>query len=196
MRIVSLLGSPRPKGNSTVITKHFSKAAEELGAEVVSYPLNKLTYQGCQGCFACKTKLDRCIVEDDLSEVLDAVKDCDALVMSSPVYFGEVTGQLKCFIDRTFSFLTPDYATSEDKTRLKPGKSMVFVITQGHPDEELFADIFPRYDYFFNWLGFDKSHLIRACGMYSLGMAEKREGILKQAEETAKRVVREQGGPA
>ncbi len=188
MRVVSLLGSPRPKGNSTVIASHFAACAAKHGAEVAAFALNTLDYKGCQGCLACKTKLDRCIVEDDLSGVLDAVRGCDVLVLSSPVYFGDVSGQLKCFIDRTFSFLTPDYATSQQKTRLECGKTLVFIVTQGHPDETEFADVFPRYEPFFRLMGFDRSHLIRGCGVYSLGVAKRREDILSLAERTAARV--------
>ena len=56
------------------------------------------------------------------------------------------------------------------------------IITQGHPDETLFADIFPRYDMFLKWLGFTDSRLIRACGIGPARIDAVPAGILLQAE--------------
>jgi multimeric flavodoxin WrbA len=185
MKIVCLLGSPRVKGNSATVARHFCKELEEKGAQVQSFELNKLSYRGCQACMSCKTKLDHCVLKDDLAEVLDAVRGADILVMASPVYYGEVSSQLKGFIDRTFSYLKPDYVTNPSPSRLSPGKKLVFILTQGQPDESLYADIFPRYSTFFRWYGINESHLIRACGVFEKGAVESRPDILNLAGETA-----------
>jgi multimeric flavodoxin WrbA len=187
MSIVCLLGSPRAKSNSSTIAKRFIETAEKSGATVKSYNLNDLKYRGCQGCMACKTKLEKCVLQDDLAEVLDAVQEGDVLVMASPVYYGEVSSQLKGFIDRTFSYLKPDFMTNPSPARLAPGKKVVFALTQGQP-EEAFSDIFPRYDFFFKWYGYSESHLIRACGVVGAGDIEARQDILALAEETARKV--------
>ncbi len=181
-RIVCLLGSPRPKGNSAAMAQALCAAAAGQGAEVTTFALNTLKYRGCQGCLLCKTKADACVLKDGLTPVLEAVRACDVLVLATPVYFGEVTAQLKGFIDRCYSFLTPDYAFNKEKrTRLAPGKTLCFVIAQGHPREDLFTDIFPRYAYFYNWLGFPHSRLLRACKVYHLGDAERRAEVLEEA---------------
>ena len=117
MKIVSLLGSPRPNGNSARIAARFCTAAENLGAEVKTFALNKLNYRGCQACMACKTKLDRCILEDDLTPVLDAVRETDLLLLASPVYYGDLSSQLKGFIDRTYSYFVPDFHTNPKPSR-------------------------------------------------------------------------------
>jgi multimeric flavodoxin WrbA len=185
MKIVSLLGSPRRAGNSSTIANHLLKIAGELGAETRSFELNRLSYQGCQACYVCKTKLDRCVLKDDLSEVLAAVSEADAVVLASPVYYGDITSQLKGFIDRTFSYLVPDYITNPQPSRLSP-KKLVFILTQGQPDETVFADIFPRFEEFLNWMGFTEITLIRACGI-GPGRTDVVPGhILRQAEEAAR----------
>ena len=95
MKMVCLLGSPRPKGNSKAMAARFCGAAEGLGAEVTTFALNKLKYRGCQACMTCKTKLDKCVLKDDLAEVLDAIRDAEVLVLATPIYFAEISSQLK-----------------------------------------------------------------------------------------------------
>ena len=189
MEIVCLLGSPRVRGNSAAIAKRFCGTTEKLGSNVQTYVLNKLKYRGCQACMTCKTKLDTCVLKDELAQVLDAIREADILVMATPIYYGDVSSQLKAFIDRTFSYLVPDYATNPNPSRLASGKELVFIQTQGQPDESQYADVFPRYEYFFKWYGFDNCHLIRACGVMDKGEVETREDIMNLAEETARKLL-------
>ena len=184
MKIVSLLGSPRTKGNSSTIAHHVLKTAATLGVETNTFELNRLTYRGCQGCYACKTKLDHCILNDGLTEVLAAVQAADVVLLASPVYYGEISSQLKGFMDRTFSYLVPDYRTNPQPSRLGP-KKLIFVLTQGHPDETLFGDIFPRYEGFLKWMGFNEARLIRACGIGPGTNDAVPAQIMRLAEDTA-----------
>jgi len=185
MKIVCLKGSPREKSNSSTIAESFMATATEQGADTVTFKLNSLKYRGCQGCYACKKNLDRCILEDDLTQVLESVRGADIVMLASPVYYGDVSGQMKCFIDRTFSYLTPDYVTSKNPSRLAPGKRPVFILTQGNPDFKLFDDVYPRYDKFLKWYGFAESRLIRACGIGPASVDKVPERILQEAVELA-----------
>jgi multimeric flavodoxin WrbA len=185
MKIVTLLGSPRTGKNSSTIATRFTTTAAKLGATTVTHELNRLTYRGCQGCYACKKTHDCCVLQDDLTEVLAQVRDADLLVLASPVYYGDVTAQLKGFIDRSYSYLKPDYLSNPSPSRMTPKKLLV-ILTQGHPDEKLFADIFPRYDGFMKWMGITESRLLRACGIGPASVDEVPEAVLQQAEETAR----------
>lgn len=188
MKVVSVLGSPRENGNSATIANRFCATAEKLGSEVKTYVLNNLNYKGCQGCFLCKTKLDKCALNDDLTEVLEAIREADVLVMASPVYYWDISGQLKSFMDRTFSYLVPDFITNPKKSRLEPGKKLVFILAQNNPDRNSFPDIFQKYDYFFKAYGFTERHLIRAFGVSEPGEVEKQEDVMSLAEEKAERL--------
>lgn len=188
MKVVSLLGSPRTKGNSATIANRFTETAAQLGAGTVTYELNRLAFSGCQACYACKKGLEQCVLQDDLAEVLAAVREADVVVLASGVYFGNITAQLKAFVDRCFSYFKPDFHTIPEPSRLTPRK-LVFVITQGNPDEALFADIFPRYDLFLKWLGFSDTRLIRVCGIGPASVDAVPEEVLRQAEETARSLV-------
>jgi multimeric flavodoxin WrbA len=189
MKIACVLGSPRRKGNSALIANHFLAAAEKRGAECKSFFLNGLRYYGCQACYSCKTKSEKCMVKDDLAEVLDAVREADVLVVATGTYFGEVTGQLKTFFDRTFSFLKPDFHENPQPSRLAPGKKLVFIITQGQVDEKLYADIYPRYERFFKLFGFAECHLIRVCGTSPDFEVMERPEVIKRIDETVLEVM-------
>ncbi len=188
MKVVSVLGSPRTKGNSALMAERFLDAIRPRCAEVRSYVLNDLKYRGCQACYACKTTHDHCVVRDDLAEVLEAVRAADVLALATPVYYGDVTGQMKSFIDRTFSFLVPDYLTNPSPSRLAPGKKLVFIISQGRPDQNMFADVFPRYEWFLKWYGYSDIHLIRACGVRQAGDVAERDDIMALIELVARKV--------
>ena len=127
-KIVVILGSPRPQGNSAILAQKFLDAARELGAETKVYQLNQLDFQGCQGCGTCKIDTENCVLEDDLAPVLEAIKGADLLVLASPVYFGDISGQLKCFFDRTYSYAKPDFSS-----RVPAGKKAVVVLVQAVP---------------------------------------------------------------
>ncbi|OGU00842.1 MAG: NADPH-dependent FMN reductase [Geobacteraceae bacterium GWC2_48_7] len=187
MKIAVLLGSPRTEGNSASIAMRFIDKARKLGAETSVFELNRLSYRGCQGCYACKKALDHCVLKDDLTEVLNSVKVSDVVFLASPVYYGDVSAQLKGFMDRTYSYLKSDYITNPEPSRLAP-KKLIFALTQGHPDAALFADIYPRYSAFLKWMGFADTTLIRACGIGPASIDEVPEQILFEADAAAARL--------
>ena len=184
MKIVAVLGSPRPQGNSSTLARAFLQAAGERGAEITEYHLNQMDFQGCQGCRGCKTKSQTCILEDDLTPVLQAVRDADLLVLASPVYFGDISGQLKCFFDRTYSYFNPDFSC-----RMPPGKIAVMVLVQANPDPDNFNDIFPRYQRWFERYGFAPAHLLRVTGVRDLGEINSQTAALDAAAALARELI-------
>ncbi|WP_005033415.1 flavodoxin family protein [Holophaga foetida] len=188
MNILVLLGSPRSQGNSATIAAHLAEAATALGAQVRTVELNGLSYRGCQACYACKGKAERCVLQDDLTPVLAAVESADALVLATPVYFGDVTAQLKGFLDRSYGFLAPGYLAGGQKGRLSR-KKLVFIQTQGNPDQAFFKEIFPRVNHFLEWMGFADGQIIRACGLGPNRGEAIPESVLAEAEQTAQRLV-------
>lgn len=195
MRVLTLFGSPRKRGNSETMTRWLCEPLAEAGHDIEYVHLEGLALHGCRACDVCKTTLERCAVEDDLGEVLEKARVADLWIMSTPVYYAEVSAQLKAFIDRTYSFLVPKYAFADIRTRLAPGKRMAWVIAQGHPKEDLFADIFPRYEYIFRrYHLFQDVRLLRACGIYDRGAAEKRDDIRQQALALGRELAATQGG--
>ena len=104
------------------------------------------------------------------------------MLLSSPIYFTDITGQLKLCLDRWFSFFVPDYANTNEKSRLKSGKVMVLVQTQGEGAER-YTNILDKYNHSFQWLGFSESYLIRAAGVREIGDIENHPELISQASE-------------
>jgi multimeric flavodoxin WrbA len=180
MKIVAVLGSPRPQGNSSTLARAFLQAAAARGAEISEFAVNKMDFKGCQGCGGCKTGSDICILEDDLTPLLAAVKAADLLVLASPVYFGDISGQLKACFDRTYSYINPDFSS-----RVPPGKKALIILVQANPDVDQFGDIFPRYERWLKLYGYDPVRLLRATGVRDLGAMAARTDLLDQAEALA-----------
>jgi multimeric flavodoxin WrbA len=163
------------------LARRFLAAAREQEAEVQEFSLNQMDFRGCQGCRSCKDKSEACILEDELAEVLAAVKQTDVLVLASPVYFGDISGQLKCFIDRTYSYLNPDFSS-----RVPSGKKAVLVLVQANPEPANFDDIFPRYERWLRIYGFNPVYLLRAVGVRDLGDIDRQTDLLERAAALAR----------
>ena len=185
MKITCVLGSPRTNGNSATLTRYMLQQFERRGANVEAFEINKLNYRGCQGCMACKTKLDTCGLHDDITPILERVKNSDVLIVASGVYYGNVTSQAKAFLDRIYSFYVPEFYLKEEsqRSRLTPGKKLVFVLTQGNSDESQFADIYSSYERLIRIHGFQQNYQLRACGISSPADLQARPELFAQASE-------------
>ena len=166
MKVVNILGSPRINGTSARIAKTFIDEAERLGAESESYYLNGMKFKGCQGCEQCHSKSDECILQDDLKNVLEALHSSEIAIFSSPVYYGDVSGQFKMFFDRTWSLVDVNYDNEMPfSTRLPEDKTAIFLLSQGDYAEK-HTDIIERYKPYFELYGYDLK-VIRATGLTS-----------------------------
>lgn len=106
--VLILSTSPRKKGNSAALAEAFAEGARKAGnrAEVVSLCGMKLEF--CRGCLACQ-KTGRCIIDDDVQSLLPKIHDADVLVFATPIYYYEMSGQMKTLIDRINPLFDSDY---------------------------------------------------------------------------------------
>lgn len=112
MKTVIMNGSPRKNWNTAQLLQEAKKGAEAAGAEVTYVNLYDLNYKGCHSCLACKRKgipnPCHCYWKDELSPVLDTILQADHLIIGTPIFFGEPTGEFRAFMERlifpTFSY--------------------------------------------------------------------------------------------
>ena len=183
-RVVCLLGSPRAGGNSDQLAEVFADALRSRGAFLELYALRELSFSGCRNLFHCKRGGERCGLADGLSPILEAVREADVLVLSSPIYFTDITSDLKAAIERFFSFLVPGYPTAPVKTRLVGDKTLVLIQTQGE-GREAYADLLNRYEKGFRMLGFNAFHLIHGYAVRETGDLAARPDLFTEIENLA-----------
>ncbi len=104
MKVVAVNGSPRKNWNTATLLEQALAGAASRGAATLLVHLYDLDYKGCRSCFACKRKggksFGRCAVRDALTPVLEEIGGADALIVGSPIYFGETTGETRSFLER------------------------------------------------------------------------------------------------
>jgi multimeric flavodoxin WrbA len=100
MLIVGISGSPRKGGDCSIIIDKVASHFIEKGAEVETIKLSEIKIEPCIHCDFCKTN-DYCNQDEKANEVNDLLIRADAIIIASPVYFGGISGQLKCLLDKT-----------------------------------------------------------------------------------------------
>ena len=111
MKVLAFNGSPRKKWNTALLLEKALEGAKSRGAQTELIHLYDLGYKGCISCFACKTKggksYGKCVVNDGLKPIFKRIEEADALIFGSPIYLGNVTGELHSFLERlVFQYLT------------------------------------------------------------------------------------------
>lgn len=99
-KVLILSGSPRKNGNSDLLCDEFAKGAKEAGHDVEKIRVAEKKVGYCRGCYACKES-GKCIIKDDMADILQKMIDAEVIVLASPVYFYSIDAQLKTVIDRT-----------------------------------------------------------------------------------------------
>jgi multimeric flavodoxin WrbA len=102
-KILGIIGSKRSSGNCEVITKEISRQIPEPH-QLTLLRLPDFDIRYCTGCYRCLIKGRGCVIGDNLSIVLDAIADADALILAMPTYFLSAHSCLKTFLDRAISF--------------------------------------------------------------------------------------------
>ncbi len=103
-KIVILNGSPRRNGNTSVLVQKFTEGAESVGNTVTEFFLDKMNINGCKGCFGGHSSREcPCVQKDDMAQIYPAVKECDVVVLATPLYYWNMSGQIRTTVDRLFA---------------------------------------------------------------------------------------------
>lgn len=108
MNILVLNGSPRPNGATKDMVNAFTEGAESVGHKVDVIDVCKKKIAGCLACEYCHTKGEgHCIQQDDMQEVYPLLEEAEMIVLASPIYYHNFTGQLQCAINRIYALDKP-----------------------------------------------------------------------------------------
>ena len=139
MNVIAVNGSPRKDWNTATLLKNALEGAESVGAQTELIHLYDLDYKGCTSCFSCKKKGNTCaglcVTRDDLRDVLAEVIKSDVLLVGSPIYFGDVTGETRSFLER---LLFPNISYDEFGKSVFSGRVLSgFIFTMNCPEENV-----------------------------------------------------------
>ncbi len=103
-KVVILNGSPRKTGNTAALVRAFTEGAESVGHVVSEFHLDSMNIHGCKGCFGGHSSREcPCVQKDDMARIYPAVRECDVIVLATPLYYWHMSGQIRIAIDRLFA---------------------------------------------------------------------------------------------
>ncbi len=175
--ILVISASPRVHGNSDTVADAFVQGAKEAGNQVEKVNLAGKQISFCKGCFVCQST-QRCVMRDDADLIEQKMAEADILVFATPIYYYEMSGQLKTMLDRGNPLYTKDYMFRE-----------VYLIASAAEEEE---SVYQRAESGVQgWVEcFPKAKFVSTIFAGGVTSKEDIEGhfALKQAYETGKAI--------
>ncbi len=107
-KICVIKTSLRLNSNSDQLADAFIQSAKESGNDVIEISLKDKKIAFCKGCLGCQ-KLGHCVIDDDANIITEKIKQADVIVWATPIYYYEMSGQMKVMIDRANSLYTSNY---------------------------------------------------------------------------------------
>ena len=120
MKVLVISASPRVGSNSDALANEFVHGAKDAGHEVEKVNLREKSIQFCKGCLACQRDgvkemflagdcSKACVIKDDAAEIVQKMHDADVICWATPIYYYEMSGQMKVMIDRGNPLYTTEY---------------------------------------------------------------------------------------
>ena len=145
MEFLPIMGPPRaPQGATNVLLESFISGAAKAGARVKTVYLNKLNIIPCQGCFYClDTNNKSCKLDDDFKLIFNDIQKADYLVLATPIYFSNVTGIMKNFIDRLISLQGSGFVYRNNTSKIR--YKLFLLAVCGLEDSNVFLPLVNMY---------------------------------------------------
>ncbi len=170
-KVLIITTSLRAKSNSDILAGRLAEGAKDAGNQVEHVSLKGRKIQFCIGCLACQ-KTQKCVLDDDAIEIAEKVKNADTLVFVTPIYYYEMSGQMKTLLDRMNPLYTTDYKFRR-----------VYMLTTAAEDEETVPE--KAVNGLQGWVDcFEKAELSGSLfcgGIDEPGMAESKSEALEAA---------------
>lgn len=177
MKAICIIGSPKPNGSTACVTDKIIEGMKRNNINVKKYVLGEMNINYCKGCMKCyKTK--KCIQNDDMNIIINDLTQADIVVISSPSYWGDVTGQLKVFFDRS----TPLSDTNGD-TIIPKGKIGVSVAVRTGSRIEENMHLIHTIEHYYGHLGIKPVKRFTVEGVQVKEDFEQKEQKVKEAFE-------------
>ena len=150
-KVLILNGSPRKKGSTAQLAEEAARALHDAGIGTETIFLNEVAIKGCQACMWCKkNNVAECAIKDGMQDLHTKIKECDGMIVASPIYFGNVTAQTALWLNRMYPYLSMDLSS-----KLPKGKKIAFIFAQGNPDASAFRPVTDIFVWVLGVTGFE-----------------------------------------
>lgn len=107
-KVLIISTSPRKNSNSDILADEFARGAQEAGHAVEKISLRDKDIKFCKGCLSCQ-KTQRCVIPDDAGAIVQKMKESDVIAFATPIYYYEMSGQMKTLLDRSNPLFPSEY---------------------------------------------------------------------------------------
>lgn len=177
-KVLILSGSPRKGGNSDLLCDEFMRGAIDSGNAVEKIRVAEKNIGYCKACYYCRDHEGKCVIDDDMKDVLSKMIDSDVIVLSSPVYFYSIDAQLKAVIDRTVA----RWLEVKDK-------EFYYIVTCADEEKSSCETTLACFRGYADCVeGAKEMGIIYGVGTYEKGEIKNKTDLLKQAYDMGKSV--------
>jgi multimeric flavodoxin WrbA len=188
--ILAIYGSPRRKGNTSLLLKRAVEGAREAGATVEEIVLRDLTMSPCLEIYGCK-ETGRCVIKDDFQPLYDKLLACQGVILASPIFFYTVSAHTKIMMDRCQSLWVKRYWIEKTPFGKKDhSKKGLFISVGATKGKRLFDGVLLTVRYFFDALDAELWKALLYRGLDFEGDVLKRPDYLQEAYEAGGDLVR------
>ncbi|MBF4692154.1 flavodoxin family protein [Fusibacter ferrireducens] len=174
MKALCIIGSPRKKGCTEKIVSAMAKGMSEKGIETKIIFISDLNIKYCIGCMKCLST-QRCVLSDDVGGLMNELMDSDIILVASPSYWGDITGQLKVFIDRN----TPYGKSCDNGSCVPPNKVGIAVALRAGESKDENQHILGTLNNYYRHLN------IRPIDSYTVEGVTEREDLKEEHIQAA-----------
>ena len=189
LHILSIYGSPRRKGNTSLLLKEAVQGASEAGADVEEVVLRDLKMSPCLEIYGCK-KNGRCVIQDDFQSIYDKLLSCQGLILASPIFFYTVSAHTKILMDRCQSLWVKRYWVERAvRGQGGPRRKGLFISVGATKGKKLFDGTLLTVRYFFDVLEVQLWRSLLYRGLDFEGDVLKHPEYLQEAYQAGKELV-------
>lgn len=189
VKVIGISGSPRRNGNSEILLDICLNAAREKGAEIEKFVLNVMRFVPCQECENIRND-GKCKIQDDMQKIYPAIETADAVIVSSPIFFGSLSAQTKMMIDRfQCQWLGINFFRSY---KIEKHKTGVFICVEASNRESFLENAKSIIKNFFATIGASYKYELFCKGVDEKGEVKSRNDCIERAAEIGRLIIIEQ----
>ncbi len=188
MEIIAFCGSPRKNGNTDLLLKETIRGIEDAGFPVKMFRLNVMKIKPCQNCGGCE-ETGKCIVEDDMDQIFDAIRSADRIILASPIFFFALSAQTKAMIDRCQSFWCEKYLLKRPIQGGRLGRKGLLLLVGGMKKEIGIQCAEASAKAFFRTISVPEHSVLYYLGIDEKGAILRHPTALKEAYKAGKKLV-------